>query len=445
VVAVKLLAPQAELDDPAARARFDREIRILAGMRHPNLVELLDHGVDPELGPYLVMPHLSGATLRELLAGVRLCPEAVLLLLAPILSALDALHGVGLVHRDLKPENIMVAGDGQVKLVDLGLAYGQGYTRYTDEGSVVGSVPYMSPEQVEGGAVDAASDIWAVGVMIYEWMTGKRPFERARPAEEAAALLVGAFTPLASEDRRCGPALSALVGACLDRRPPARPSARELGARCAALVDWAAADAVSVELAAVVADPAGYQSRVTGWRVSSLKRQAEEAIARSEGFAAFRVIDRALAYAPEDQALRELCDRAELTEAQAASTAAPVAPAPASVPRASRKRLVIGSLVGLALVGALSAVAILQPGHEETPEERQQRQTEAALRLFGGAMKTVERGMERDGVRPQVTGDPSETAAALQLFNGVLDLYERGLDLQERVQARDAGPDARAE
>ena len=440
-VAVKLLAPLAELDDPAARARFDREIRILAGMRHPHLVELLDHGVDDELGPYLVMPHLSGSTLRELFAGVHACPEAVLLLLQPIVSALGALHGAGLVHRDLKPENIMVAGDGQVKLVDLGFAYGQGYTRYTDEGSVVGSVPYMSPEQVEGGAIDTSCDIWAVGVMAYEWLTGTRPFARARPAEEAAALLVGAFAPLAAVDRRSPAALSELVSLCLARDRTARPSADELHQRLHALIDWTDGDAARVELAAATADVAAYQARVAPVRVSILKRAAERAMVLGDSFAALGLIDRALAYAPQDPQLSAMCERAESAEASPArgAAAAPaVALAPGSAPGRSRKRLAVGALVAVALVAALGVVTITQHRSEETAAEREQRENEAALRLFGDVMQTVGREMQRPGVQATVEGDPAEARAALELVGGALDLYQRGLDRKEKVEARPA-------
>ncbi len=320
-VAVKLLAPQAELDDEAARARFEREIRTLAELHHPNVVELLDHGVDPEIGPYLVTELLPGKNLRELIGGMPLCPEAGLLLMQPILQALVALHEAGLVHRDLKPENAIASPDGKVVLVDLGLAYRRGQTRYTEEGSVVGSLPYMSPEQVEGGDVDAASDVWSVGVMIYEWLTGKRPFDRERPAEEAAAVLVGAFTPIKAADRRASEHLSDLIAECLQRDVARRPDAATLLYRSQSMIDWMDPKDIDTELATLIAAPPAYQQRVAGFRVTRLKREARVAIERGESFAALKQLDRALAYAPKDAELELLSERAEAAGAHAASAA----------------------------------------------------------------------------------------------------------------------------
>ena len=123
-LAAKVLAPGAPSADPAAVERFDREIRVLSGIKHPNLIELVDHGVDDALGPYMITRLVTGMTLRELAAGRPLSPEAAILLVEPVLRALGAMHAVGLVHRDLKPENVMVTPLGEVVLVDLGLALG---------------------------------------------------------------------------------------------------------------------------------------------------------------------------------------------------------------------------------------------------------------------------------------------------------------------------------
>src|SRR3954471_19714352 len=159
-VAIKLLGPAADLDPDAAHARFRREVEILKVLDHPALVSLLDHGFDDELGPYLVMPLVPGQTLRHVIAGAKLCPEAALLVLEPVASAVAALHERSLIHRDLKPENVMIAPDGRVVVVDLGLAWGPDLSRHTAEGTAVGSVPYMSPEQIEGSGVGTAADIW---------------------------------------------------------------------------------------------------------------------------------------------------------------------------------------------------------------------------------------------------------------------------------------------
>jgi Flp pilus assembly protein TadD/tRNA A-37 threonylcarbamoyl transferase component Bud32 len=401
-VAVKLLAPQAELDDASARARFDREIRILAGLEHPNVVRLLDHGVDDELGPYLVTPLVPGRNLRDLVAGARLCPEAALLLMQPVAHALAALHGAGLVHRDVKPENVIASPDGQVVLVDLGLAYKRGQTRYTEEGAVVGSVPYMSPEQVEGGDVDAPSDVWSAAVMTYEQLAGKRPFERDRPTEEAAAIMVGAFTPLKAADRRAPPELADLIAECLQRDPRARPNAATLLYRAEALIDWMDPNDAALELAAVIDDPVGYQSRVAPFRVRRLKREARIAIERGEAFAALKGIDRALAYAPDDPELRELSETAEAAGATAVPTVR--APAPPQPARARNTGAWIVAAIAVLVAGGSVGYMLLR----DTPSPTA---AQAA-----------------DPAKPATADD-----AAMQVFGGMMDLMERGVAAQEKL------------
>lgn len=356
-VAVKVLAPAADLD-PAARARFGREAAALAALRHPALVRLLDHGIDDELGPYLVLPLVAGPTLRALVAGAALPPEAAALLAAPIADATAALHRAGYVHRDLKPDNALIGADGQVTVIDLGLAWHGGMTRLTETGTTVGSVGYMAPEQLEGGAVDGAADVWALGVMLYEWIAGRRPFARPRAGEEAAATLVGSYPALA--DRRVDPALAALIGRCLQLAPAARPTAAEVAA---ALAGWlraaGIADAVA-ERAALAADAAGYAARVAPRRAAQAREAARAALMAGEPFAALAACDRGLAYAPDDADLLAVVREAEQASRPAAVAAsAPGVASPASVRR--RRRWPIALAAALA---AMIALAIVFAGDE---------------------------------------------------------------------------------
>ncbi len=352
-VAIKLLGGPPGLD-AATEGRFRREISTLAQLSHPHLVGLLDHGIDPELGPYLVTPLLSGQTLRGLVGGLALCPEAAILLLQPIAEATAALHAAGYVHRDLKPENAIAGPDGAVTVIDLGLAWRDGMTRHTDTGAAVGSVGYMAPEQIEGRAIETSVDVWALGVMLYEWIAGKRPFARPRASEEAAAALVGVYAPLASVDRRATEELSALVAACLAIDPQRRPSASEVAVRLASVIDWT--DRVVVERAAVIADPGSYGARVAPFRVRRLERVARDALAAGEPFAALAACDRALAYAPDDRDVIALVAAAEQASARPPAPREVTTPSDAG-PRApvSRwpRRWIIAGSAALVLVGVL--------------------------------------------------------------------------------------------
>ncbi len=351
-VAVKILGPSGELDD-AATARFKREIAALQQLAHPSLVTLLDHGIDAELGPYLVLPLLPGAHLRDVVGGRALCPEAAILLARPIIAATAALHAASYVHRDLKPENAIASPAGGVTVIDLGLAWRDGMTRHTESGAAVGSVGYMAPEQIDGRPVAASADVWALGVMLYEWIAGKRPFQRARPAEEAAAALVGTFAPLDAVDRRTDTELAQLVARCLAMDPATRPTADELGAALDAMIDWC--EPGDAERAQVIADPIAYQHKVAPLRVRRAERRAREALDAGQPFVALARCDRGLAYAPDHPALVALIAEAELATGGAGKPAAVSAAQPVA---RSRRTLAIAALAVAGVAIVLLAVAL---------------------------------------------------------------------------------------
>lgn len=358
VVAVKLVGDPNDFDDARA-ARFRREIAALEGLAHPHLIALLDHGIDPELGPYLVLPLLPGVTLRELIRGRAVCPEAALLLILPIAEAAAALHARGFVHRDLKPENVIASPDGAVTVIDLGLAWGDQMTRHTESGAAVGSIGYMSPEQLDGQPVAAAADVWAIGVMLYEAIAGKRPFARPRPTEEVAATLLGAHAKLSAADRRTSEELAALVGRCLVLDAAKRPAMAALVDELRAQIDWA--DDIATERAAAIADPLGYQARVAAFRVRRLERTAREAIDAGKPFVALATCDRGLAYAPDHAALVALVAKAEMATA-AAPKPAVAAPAARRVPHA---RWIVGAV--LAGVAGIAAYVHFQAAPKADP------------------------------------------------------------------------------
>jgi serine/threonine protein kinase len=198
-VAVKVLPP-AVAQDRDRLARFEREARALAKLEHPNILAIYDFGHEGNVA-FTVTELLAGETVRARLARERLAWRKAVELAATMADGLAAAHAQGIVHRDVKPENVFLTTDGRVKILDFGLAAtgptllanrSTGTHQATGEttpGAVLGTVGYMAPEQVESGQASARSDIFALGCVLYEMLTGTRAFARATVAETLAAIL----------------------------------------------------------------------------------------------------------------------------------------------------------------------------------------------------------------------------------------------------------------
>jgi serine/threonine protein kinase len=199
-VAIKVL-PDGFAQDPDRLARLEREARTLASLNHPNVATI--YGLEKSDGAALVMELIDGVTLAERIAQGPLPLGEALRIAKQIIEALEAAHEVGIVHRDLKPSNVKVRADGTVKVLDFGLAKSVApggalapglaasatvTAAGTLPGTILGTVAYMSPEQASGRPVDARTDIWAFGVLLFELLAGRRPFEGA-PAEVLGAIL----------------------------------------------------------------------------------------------------------------------------------------------------------------------------------------------------------------------------------------------------------------
>ena len=193
-VAIKILRPDLARD-PAFQARFRREAQSAASLNHPNIVaaydtgeDILIDGTESTVVPYIVMEYVDGMTLRQILtSGRRLLPERSLEITAGTLSALDYAHRHGIIHRDIKPANVMLTRTGDVKVMDFGIARAvndSGHTM-TSAQTVMGTAQYLSPEQARGEIVDARSDIYSTGVLLYELLTGQPPFTGDSPVSIA--------------------------------------------------------------------------------------------------------------------------------------------------------------------------------------------------------------------------------------------------------------------
>jgi serine/threonine protein kinase len=224
-VALKLL-PEEVAGDPAAIARFQREARAASCLNHPNICTI--YGVEEHAGqPVIVMELLEGETLEGLLARGPVLPDRALPLAIPMAAALEAAHRKGVAHRDLKPANVLLTEHG-VKVLDFGLAKVELPVslegRVTEDGAILGTLHYMSPEQVQGKDAGTATDIFSFGVVLYEMIAGRRAFEGETSADVMAAILKTEPAPLGLDE------WDALLRKCLAKRPVDRCSAAELQA-----------------------------------------------------------------------------------------------------------------------------------------------------------------------------------------------------------------------
>jgi eukaryotic-like serine/threonine-protein kinase len=229
-VALKVL-PDAFAADAARRARFEREARVLAALNHPHIVTL--HSLEEEAGlHFLTMELVQGRTLDHLIPQGGLGLDALAGYALPLSGALAAAHERGIVHRDLKPGNVMLADDGRLKLLDFGLAtvatgseasapWGRA-GKLTSEGLLVGTCRYMSPEQLQGRPLDCRSDVFALGVVLYEMAVGRSPFGGVTTAETCSAILREQPPALAGLRADLPRALSELIMRCLEKDPARR-------------------------------------------------------------------------------------------------------------------------------------------------------------------------------------------------------------------------------
>jgi len=241
-VAIKVVHPSLS-GTAEVLARFGREARICGSLRHPNIGQVYDVGVLDNGAPYMVMELQAGRSLREIIDEMTLSIAAIVELGCQLLAGLSAAHHAGVVHRDVKPDNVMVVRDATgvvlAKLVDFGVCK-QLETPFdgsvTQRGMMIGSPDYMAPEQLRGEDVDARTDVYAVGALLYEAITGRTPFDGRTIADLCASILQAPIEPPTRHRLDCPPELELAVLAALSRDRSQRPPSAEQLARALALV-----------------------------------------------------------------------------------------------------------------------------------------------------------------------------------------------------------------
>ncbi|WP_406015201.1 Stk1 family PASTA domain-containing Ser/Thr kinase [Streptomyces sp. NBC_00984] len=221
VLALKVMHP-ALATDVSFVERFIREAKSVARLAHPNVVAVFDQGAQGQY-VYLAMEYVAGCTLRDVLRDRgALQPRAALDILEPVLAALGAAHRAGFVHRDMKPENVLIGDDGRVKVADFGLVRAVGTVTNTT-GSVLGTVSYLAPEQIENGTADTRTDVYACGVVLYEMLTGSKPHGGDTPAQVIYQHLNEAVPPPSAAVPGLPAGLDGLVASATARDPEVRP------------------------------------------------------------------------------------------------------------------------------------------------------------------------------------------------------------------------------
>ena len=231
-VAIKVLPSLFSADADRMR-RFEQEAQAAGGLNHPNITAVHDLGTH-QGAPYIVTELLEGETLRARLSGGAVSVRKATDYAVQIADGLAAAHEKGIVHRDLKPENLFLTNDGRVKILDFGLAKltqteGQAQQHSnlptaagTEPGLVMGTLGYMSPEQVKGKPADARSDIFAFGAILYEMLSGSRAFQRDTAAESMSAILREEPPDLSATNKNIQPGLERIVRHCLEKNPEER-------------------------------------------------------------------------------------------------------------------------------------------------------------------------------------------------------------------------------
>src|SRR5918998_1095649 len=250
-VAIKILNDR-HANDESFVERFRREAKHAAGLSHPNIVSIYDRG-EAEGTYYIAMEFLDGKSLKELIVSRGPAPVNVAIDYArKILDALRFSHRNGIVHRDIKPHNVIVDAEGRVKVTDFGIARA-GTSQMTEVGSIIGTAQYLSPEQAKGAPVDQTSDLYSVGIVLYELLTGKVPFSGDSPVEIAMKHISAIPEPPSTLRPEVPDDLDKVVLRALGKTPPERyPSAEEMDKDLQRVADGVAVSRETDEAATMI-------------------------------------------------------------------------------------------------------------------------------------------------------------------------------------------------
>jgi len=330
-VAIKVLHKHLS-DYQEARDRFEREAQAVAKLRHENILEIFDYSAKVDSESYIVTEFIDGQTLKQFVTDRPISyPEVGAMIILQVARALAHAHAGGILHRDVKPENIMIRSDGVVKLMDFGISHMVDLERLTVTGQLLGSPAYMAPEHVEGRPLDFRTDVFAVGIVLYQLTVGKLPFEGKNPHEVLKRIAECKFVDPRQANPRIGNRLGKIILRAMAAAPADRyPAISEMVLALEAYLEESglASDKVTSELARYFKAPASYEQALKERLVDHLTRRGQEQLANGEQAPALDVFDRVLTIDPQNEKVLGILDglnrRTRLKQAGIAVVAASV-------------------------------------------------------------------------------------------------------------------------
>lgn len=293
-----------------ARDRFEREAHAVAKLRHSNILEIFDFSGSESAESYIVTEFIDGSTLRQFITGYELRhPEIGAMITAQVCRALTHAHGLGILHRDVKPENIMIRQDGVVKLMDFGIAQMIDLQRMTVTGQLLGSPAYMSPEHVEGQPLDFRTDVFSVGILLYQLVTGELPFAGRNPHEILKRIAECRYEPAHRRNPLVGKELERIIDRAMARLPDDRyPDISEMLTALERFLEGSGLTDHNSELAQFFLAPPQYEMALERRLVDHLSRRGR-ALVEDDRVAALELFNRVLTIDPDNEPVLAEIDR----------------------------------------------------------------------------------------------------------------------------------------
>ncbi len=309
-VAVKVLHPHLASHEEARR-RFEREAQAVAKLRHDNILEIFDYSGKGSSDSYIVTEFIRGRTLKEFISSHKIAyPEIAAMIVVEVCHALTHAHGLGVLHRDIKPENVMVRDDGRLKLMDFGIAQVIDTQRMTVTGQLLGSPAYMSPEHVEGKPLDFRTDLFSVGIVLYQLATGELPFKGRNPHEILKKIAECRYLDARVVNPLVGERLGRIMVRALAREPDDRyPEISQLTDELTRYLAEAELGEPRDELVRFFASPVSYEQALRQRLLSALTRRGKAELASHHVGTALELFNRVLTIDPANEAVLAEIDK----------------------------------------------------------------------------------------------------------------------------------------